>query len=172
MSFQHTAEVHEEAFAWIEKNWNKLQPFTRNEDELWDVIYEKVPRLLETFDPTRGLTKSQWVWSQLSRYRSKWWARKLQLNERFKQLPLTAAGDKEFEVGVSHESFSEVEVLELIDGSMPENFAWLLKRHALHGYTHQELADFLGCSLDNIRQWLTAAYRSLRLYERVCRGDF
>lgn len=64
-----------EAFEFIERHFDSLEKFTRGDPNIWDIIYDKVPRLLELWDPCKCDDQDKYVFGQLYLYRLKYWMR-------------------------------------------------------------------------------------------------
>lgn len=64
-----------EAWEFIERHFESLEKFTRGDPAIWDIIYDKVPRLLELWDPLKCDDQDKYIFGQLYLYRLKYWMR-------------------------------------------------------------------------------------------------
>lgn len=125
------------------------------EDELWDVAVDKVPRIVELFDPSRGLTLRGWVMNSLRRYLWKWMRKEGKRQARLEPLYDEHGTEATFELDDKDVVYSVMEKLSPYDRQ-------LLTLHLVAGKSFQEIADMLGCAVGTAHGHYSAALRRAR----------
>lgn len=116
-------------------------------DELWDVVMDRVPRILERWDGERSL----WRWLS---YNLRWYMIKY-LRARRTSEPLYD------HTAVDHNRTDLFWVYDLLEGLDDYHRDLLVERYVL-GHSRQELADYHGVSIETIKRDIRKAIQWVR----------
>lgn len=148
----------QEAFRFIEEHFTSLEKFTRGDPEVWDIIYDKVPRLMELWDPLRCDDRDKYIFGQLYLYRLKYWM-KLSKSRKLSLTDFSADSDVEGPgiPGID----ATVEVSTIIERVDTDDFELLWWRFAC-GFTLEELSDHYSVCRSSVSQMIRDALDRVR----------
>ncbi len=133
-------------------------------DDAWsDVVLERITRIVELYDPVKGSLQAHVV-TNVRWYVYKW----AHTDVAAKQNKSVRSLDSVRETSVVDKQDTKLE-LDLLFSKMHDFDVWILRTHVIEGFTLDQVAVTLGCSLNTAKNKYRAAMERAR--KLVSSGD-
>lgn len=151
------------AFQWISDNMAKLQAFVRGDDEMWNLIYAKVPVAIARFDATLydddySKAEDKWVWYSLRLWRNKYIARRYRREQQCAVVEDLSYVEQRHTADDDHHTMAERLIKLVHDPIDRKIFTWIY----LKGFDAVEVAEHLGMRASAVRSRISRALKVLR----------